>query len=200
MKKIKCLRGFRHINDRGLAGINTDFLKLCIGFEVTLLLQIQKAILNDAISCCFGIDCRIYSNAPSSQQKDDMLDVKVGLYQIGTQMAKIAAAYIKGTSTDIETIIRGDANILWLVVTDMFDELSNVDFGDDVAMKCLAAEFKREIYVVELITAIHEMLADYNNWCASGYGEEEEGMFLKLAIRYLIVSRNIKYINPINGS
>ncbi|GKA31550.1 hypothetical protein Tco_0717855 [Tanacetum coccineum] len=36
MKKIKCLRGFRHTNDHGLValtGINTVFLKLCAGFE-----------------------------------------------------------------------------------------------------------------------------------------------------------------------
>ncbi|GKB49966.1 glutamate decarboxylase [Tanacetum coccineum] len=40
MKTIKCLRGFRHTNDHGLAaltGINTDFLKLCVGFELDKL-------------------------------------------------------------------------------------------------------------------------------------------------------------------
>ncbi|GJZ06346.1 RNA-directed DNA polymerase, eukaryota [Tanacetum coccineum] len=45
VKKIKCLRGFRHTNDHGLAaltGINTD---LCVGFEVTLLLQVDKLAL-----------------------------------------------------------------------------------------------------------------------------------------------------------
>ncbi|GKA31549.1 hypothetical protein Tco_0717854 [Tanacetum coccineum] len=40
MKKIKCLRGFRHTNDHGLAAltrINIVFLKLCIGFELDKL-------------------------------------------------------------------------------------------------------------------------------------------------------------------
>ncbi|GJS25221.1 hypothetical protein Tco_0453853 [Tanacetum coccineum] len=45
VKKIYCLRGFRHTNYHGLAaltGIHTD---LCVGFEVTLLLQVDKLAL-----------------------------------------------------------------------------------------------------------------------------------------------------------
>lgn len=39
---------------------------------------------------------------------------------------------------------------------------------------------------VELIIAIHEMLSEYGLCCASCDGEEEEGTFLKLAIKHLL--------------
>ncbi|WOG89454.1 hypothetical protein DCAR_0208692 [Daucus carota subsp. sativus] len=39
---------------------------------------------------------------------------------------------------------------------------------------------------IELIVAIHELLAEYGLCCAGGDGEEEEGTFLKLAIKHLL--------------
>ncbi|KAA8525215.1 hypothetical protein F0562_006921 [Nyssa sinensis] len=39
---------------------------------------------------------------------------------------------------------------------------------------------------IELIVAIHDLLAEYGLCCAGGDGEEEEGTFLKLAIKHLL--------------
>ncbi|KAK3012592.1 hypothetical protein RJ639_009245, partial [Escallonia herrerae] len=39
---------------------------------------------------------------------------------------------------------------------------------------------------IELIVAIHDMLAEYGLCCAGGHDEEEEGTFLKLAIKHLL--------------
>ncbi|KAM7493376.1 hypothetical protein LguiB_027985 [Lonicera macranthoides] len=39
---------------------------------------------------------------------------------------------------------------------------------------------------IELIVAIHDMLAEYGLCCASGDGEDEDGTFLKLAIKHLL--------------
>ncbi|GJY33867.1 hypothetical protein Tco_0418336, partial [Tanacetum coccineum] len=45
VKKIKCLRNFRHTNDHGLAALTGINIDLCVGFEVTLLLQVDKLIM-----------------------------------------------------------------------------------------------------------------------------------------------------------
>jgi calcineurin-binding protein cabin-1 len=39
---------------------------------------------------------------------------------------------------------------------------------------------------IDLIVAIHDMLAEFGLCCASGDGEEEDGTFLKLAIKHLL--------------
>ncbi|GJZ49165.1 hypothetical protein Tco_0603355 [Tanacetum coccineum] len=54
----------------------------------------------------------------------------------------------------------------------------------NVSVKDLNLEAAFEERQAEFLIAIHEMLAEYGIWCASGDGEE--GTFLKLAIKYLL--------------
>ncbi|GKB59562.1 hypothetical protein Tco_0915748 [Tanacetum coccineum] len=54
----------------------------------------------------------------------------------------------------------------------------------NVSVKDLNLEAAFEERQDEFLIAIHEMLAEYGIWCASGDGEE--GSFLKLAIKYLL--------------
>lgn len=51
----------------------------------------------------------------------------------------------------------------------------------------------------ELIVAIHEMLAEYGLCCAGGDGEEDEGTFLKLAIKHLL-GLDMKLKSNLNSS
>lgn len=44
-----------------------------------------------------------------------------------------------------------------------------------------------DISQAELVVAIHDMLAEFGICCSQGNGEEQEGTFLKLAIKHLLV-------------
>ncbi|KAJ4839309.1 hypothetical protein Tsubulata_018120 [Turnera subulata] len=103
-----------------------------------------------------------------------------------------------GTISDIQTLLLGvmcHIAINYLckkssvpLVTDEIEQRQRGCFIDAGIAFCKLQHLLLSIPVkiqVELIVAIHELLAEYGICCASDCGEKEEGEFLKFAIKHL---------------
>ncbi|XP_004245382.2 calcineurin-binding protein 1 [Solanum lycopersicum] len=74
-------------------------------------------------------------------------------------------------------------------ISDHTEQRESVYFIDAVIAFCKLQHLIPNVPIktqTELIVAIHDMLAEFGVCCASATGEEEEGTFLKLAIKHLL--------------
>lgn len=74
-------------------------------------------------------------------------------------------------------------------ISDHTEQIESYYFVDAVIAFCKLQHLIPNVPIktqTELIVAIHDMLAEFGVCCASASGEEEEGTFLKLAIKHLL--------------
>jgi len=76
---------------------------------------------------------------------------------------------ISGSAEDEHDIITLQYTEEGLLTIDENRDGRAAAFGDDIAIECLATEFKREVYVVIFLTHEYDMLPNYHH--RSGHSE-----------------------------
>ncbi|KAI7987861.1 Calcineurin-binding protein 1 [Camellia lanceoleosa] len=71
-------------------------------------------------------------------------------------------------------------------ISDQIEQSQRCCFIDSAILIC-KLQHLNPVTQIELIVAMHYLLAEYGLFCAGGDGEIEEGTFLKLAIKHSIV-------------